>query len=84
MPPAPPVSRLSIPHGYPRAMSPSPCPCGPVRPVARPAAEVNAAIRALSAGRDRAVDWDGAALTELARLRAEWQAAVVAEGRDAA
>jgi hypothetical protein len=66
-------------------MPPFCCSCGTARPdTARSAAVVNAAIRQLSAGRDRPGDWDAAALAKLARLRAEWRAAVAAEERGAA
>lgn len=61
-------------------MPPSSCRC----PVLRPSAEVNRAIRMLSAGRDTAADWDGEALAELDALRAEWQAAVAVEAGRAA
>lgn len=57
-------------------MSPLPCLCSPVRS----AAEVNAAIQALAA-RAR---WTPAELAELARLRAEWLAAVAREAELAA
>lgn len=54
-------------------MSPVSCHCG--APV-RSAAVVNAEIRALVAGTSR---WTPQALAELARLRAEWRAAVARE-----
>lgn len=54
-------------------MSPVSCHCG--TPV-RSAAEWNAAIRALVSGVGQ---WTPQALAELARLRAEWRAAVARE-----
>jgi hypothetical protein len=43
------------------------------------AAQLNARIRRLSAGR---TSWSADELTELARLQAEWQAAVEGEASD--
>lgn len=59
-------------------MIPEPSPVDAVRPSA---ADINAKIRRLSAG--RAV-WTEAARAELARLTAEWQAATAREQETAA
>ena len=59
-------------------MIPEPSPADAARPTAD---EVNARIRALSEGR---AHWTPAALAELDRLRAQWQAAVDREAELAA
>ena len=66
---------VDAPARYPAPMPPLSCTCAAVRP----SAVVNAQIRELSAGRDSPADWDGAALAELAGLRAEWRDAVARE-----